>query len=607
MSISVCDMTKDIINIHHKINSESMPNMYIQFDDSTSLHVSKKVIQQLNFFNTKIGPDTDTYTFKLGLYSYVPHVNIFSLMYKQLKKYYLESNLGPLIFTQRKQNNISKLTKLKYQLEYLYLIKVLTTPGERSGMNLLSGIQWNNMLWVKLVKSKFENISDFFPLEYRILGYYSYVKILANKNLHFNTLATNMERNYPLRYSMNKYNNVFICNFLHCNHAKNMKDNYWEPYFLHENNALYCPDAMSSVQLPDLTDKKYPVELLMITSELNIFFDVGNIGTQKVQYTHTQTAQIAQIVQKGKKNYNNYFGYEDYQPIITITIPQSKILIFIRDREFISYKENINNIKQYPISVINNLKKTDWSIIFSNLDTMQVSSHVISQIDFFKFLISDDVTNEINNTIIFSHNDVYNPIMKIFEFMYQRLMFNYVKNSASNAELVSIYIKTPINIIDVFEMIETNDQVEYLKMLNYFTNSNERDNNFLLDKIKWTHMLWIHLLESKFENLNHFFPLLCRYRALLTSIIIITHNNNNNDKNMLGVYDLLKKSGHLSHMIDIIESNYIGWVENMECMSYISNFRISDDFYNMSEYLHHFFKINYEHPIFSRYSSLFVK
>jgi len=133
-------------------------------------------------------------------------------------------------------------------------------------------------------------------------------------------------------------------------------------------------------------------------------------------------------------------------------------------------------------------------VVFSSSEHTDASKKVLQQLSFFKCVADPDLT-----VYCFDQDRVPNPC--IFTFLYSRLKKAYLKHKTGPLSL------DPIEGIDAFELTDPDDQFSYLELIKYLTKPTERTDLQLLRNVRWHRMLWIKLVESRFENMDDFFSL----------------------------------------------------------------------------------------------------
>lgn len=136
-------------------------------------------------------------------------------------------------------------------------------------------------------------------------------------------------------------------------------------------------------------------------------------------------------------------------------------------------------------------KSPDACILFSNGQYFFVHICVLKQLQFFNNILLD-----LSNCSFCKHNDL--PIIlecDASQYINQT-SFSFLYNHLRNRYIDCIgFINSPL--------VEYNDQIDYVKTIDYLTDPNERIG--LLSGIEWTEMFWIKLVALKFENLHTFF------------------------------------------------------------------------------------------------------
>ena len=199
----------------------------------------------------------------------------------------------------------------------------------------------------------------------------------------------------------------------------------------------------------------------------------------------------------------------------------------------------------------------DMTIQFPNLDIIYVSLPVIQQLDFFIFVSSSDIDKTVDSdgkqVFCFVQNELYFPTLKFFSFFYNRLIQTFIKKIPSKT--------TTEEEKDVFDMCCWNDQLEYIKLLDYLTDPKERFDFGLLTNIKWSDNLWIHFLTNKFDKIEYFFTLQQRTDGCRICVKLLKNK-----------YPILRKLG--SHRVYIRGE----WFQINDPIYYVINpYNISDD------------------------------
>ena len=156
-------------------------------------------------------------------------------------------------------------------------------------------------------------------------------------------------------------------------------------------------------------------------------------------------------------------------------------------------KQNVFDIASMFFNKKSSLEEPhDACILFSNGEYFFVHTCVLKQLQFFNNILLD-----LPNCSFCKHNDL--PIMLECNTALQcinQTSFSFLYNHLRNRYLGCIgFINSPL--------VEYNDQINYIKTIDYLTDPNERDN--LLSDIKWTEAFWINIVVLKYPNLHTFF------------------------------------------------------------------------------------------------------